>query len=70
MLGFELLYFLYRISVLFYPRATRCDGDIVTLLWFRVSVVRPCMDPVDTIETKLLRVSLSNLADKLTMMTG
>ena len=22
----------------FYPRATRCGGDIVTLLWFRPSV--------------------------------
>ena len=22
----------------FHPRATRCDWDIVTLLWFRVSV--------------------------------
>ena len=30
-------------SLHFYPRATRCDGDIVTLLWFRVCVcVRTC----------------------------
>ena len=36
----------------FYPRATRCGGDIVTLLWFRVCVVpsvRPCVDLVNTI---------------------
>ena len=29
-----------------YPRATRCGGDIVTLLWFRACVyvcVRPCV---------------------------
>ena len=29
---------------LYYPRATRCGGDIVTLLWFRPSV-RPSMVP-------------------------
>ena len=61
----------------FYPRATRCGGDIVTLLWFRPSVrpcvvpsVRPCIDLVNTIETKLLHVSLSHLADMLTTMRG
>ena len=35
-----------------YPRATRCGGDIVTLLWFRPSVlpsVRQCEDLVNTI---------------------
>ena len=44
-----------------YPRATRCGGDIVTLLWFRPCVrawfrpsVRPCADLVNTIETKPL----------------
>ena len=26
----------------FYPRATRCDGDIVTLLWFRASMRGSC----------------------------
>ena len=60
-----------------YPRATRCGGDIVTLLWFRPCVrawfrpsVRPCKDLVNTIETKPLHISLSNLADMLTMMRG
>ena len=56
-----------------YPRATRCSGDIVTLLWFRPSVcgsVRPCKDLVNTIETKPLHISLSNLADMSTMMRG
>ena len=56
-----------------YPRATRCGGDIVMLLWFRPSVapsVRPCVDLVNTTETTSLHVSLSNLADKLTMMRG
>ena len=56
-----------------YPRAMRCGGDIVTLLWFRPSVcgsVRPCEDLVNTIETKPLHISLSNLADMLTMMRG
>ena len=52
-----------------YPRATRCGGDIVTLLWFR-PWFRPCMDLVNTIETTPLRVSLSNLVDMLTMMRG
>ena len=109
----------------YYPRATRCDGDIVTLLLFRLSVrpsvvpsVRPSvrgpyehdrdytiayffvklgrhvnhderMNPIDfggqrskvkvtmdiygnklvnTIETTSLHISLSNLADMLTMM--
>ena len=57
----------------FYPRATRCGGDIVTLLWFRPSVsvwFRPCENLVNTIETKPLHISLSNLADMLTMMGG
>ena len=55
------------------PRATRCGGDIVTLLWFRASVCawfRPSVDLVNTIETKPLHISLSNLADMLTMMRG
>ena len=50
---------------------TRCGGDIVTLLWFRVCVclsVRPFVDLVNTIKTTPLHVSLSNLADMLTMM--
>ena len=108
---------------LYYPRATRCDGDIETLLWFcpcvrasfRPSVHGPCehdrdyslacflvklgthvnhderMNPIDfggqrskvkvtmniygnrlvnTIETKPLCISLSNLADMLTMLRG
>ena len=104
---------------LFYPRATRCVGDIVTLPWFRQSVVPsvpgPCehhrdytvayffvklgrhvnhderMNPLDfgggrskvkvtmdiygnklvnTIETTALHISLSNLADMLTMTRG
>ena len=57
----------------FYPRATRCGGDIVTLLWFRASVrawFRPSEDLVNTIETKPLHISLSNLADMFTMMRG
>ena len=60
-------------AMFYYPCATLCVGDIVTLLWFRVSVrpsVRPCMDLVNTIETIPLRVSLSNLADILTLMRG
>ena len=51
------------------------------LLWFRPCVcasfrpsvrpsVRPCVDLVNTIETTPLHVSLSNLADMLTMMRG
>ena len=53
--------------------ATRCGGDIVTLLWFRASVrawFRPSEDLVNTIETKPLHISLSNLADMFTMMRG
>ena len=60
-----------------YPRATRCGGDIVTLLWFRPCVrawfrpsVRPCMDLVNTIETTPLLVFSSNLVDMSTMMRG
>ena len=113
----------FSITYNYYPRATRCGGDIVTLLWFRPSVcasVRPSvhgpcehdrdytvgcffvklgrhvnhdarMSPIDfggqrskvkvtmdiygnklvnTIETKLLCISLSNLADILTMVRG
>ena len=56
----------------FYPRATRCGGDILTLLLFRPSVrVSVCpsrFDLVNTIETKPLYASLSNFADLLTMM--
>ena len=51
----------------FDPRATRCGGDIVTLLWFRASV-RPCVDLVNTMETTPLHVPFSNLADMLTMV--
>ena len=113
------------IMIDYYPRATRCGGDIVTLLWFRVcvcvrlsvrpSVRGPCehdrnytvacffvklgrhvnhderMNPIDflglrskvkvtmdiygnklvnTIETEPLCISLSNLADMLTMVRG
>ena len=61
----------------YYPRAMRCGGDIVTLLWFRPCVrawfrpsVRPWVDLVNTIETKPLHISLSNLTDMLTMMRG
>ena len=64
---------LYCIELGYYPRATRCGGDIVTLLWFRASVCawfRPSVDLVNTIETKPLHISLSNLADMLTMMRG
>ena len=55
-----------------YPRATRCGGDIATLLWFRPCVC-PCVCPsrfdlVNTIETEPLCASSSNLADKFTMM--
>ena len=56
-----------------YTRAKRCGGDIVTLLWFRECVcvsLRPCLDLVNTIETKPLCASLSNLADMFTMMRG
>ena len=61
------------ILTFYYPRATRCGGDIVTLLWFRACVcasVRPCVDLVNTIVTKPLHISLSNLADMLTGMRG
>ena len=57
----------------FYPRATRCGGDIVTLLWFRASVrawFRPSEDLVNTIETEPLHIFLSNLADRFTIMRG
>ena len=33
-----------KFNVAYYPRATRCGGDIVTLLWFRPSV-RPSVVP-------------------------
>ena len=68
---------LFAMVLRYYPRATRCGGDIVTVLWFRPCVrawfrpsVRPCVDLVNTIETKPLHISLSNLADMLTMMRG
>ena len=64
-------------SYRYYPRATRCGGDIVMLLWFRPSVrvcvcgsVRPGVDLVNTIKTTRLHVSLANLADMLTMVRG
>ena len=41
----------------------------ITLLWFHVSIC-PCMDLVNTIETKPLCASSSILADILTMMRG
>ena len=56
-----------------YPRALRCEEDIVTRLWFRASVrvsLCPCVDLVNTIEIKPLCYSSSNLADMLTMMRG
>ena len=61
------------IPYIHYPRATRCGGDIVKRLWFHVCVcvcVRPSVHLVNTIQTTPLRVSLSNLADMLTMMRG
>ena len=61
------------LRTVYYPRATRCGGDIVTLLWFRPSVrpwFRPCVDLVNTIETTPMHISLSNLADMLTMTRG
>ena len=58
-----------RIETTPFPRATRCGGDIVTLLWFRVCV-RPSVDLVNRIETTPFHVTLSNLADMLTMMRG
>ena len=60
-------------SRVYYFRATRCGGDKVTLPWFRACVVpsvRPSEDLVNTIETTPLHISLSNLADLLTMMRG
>ena len=59
---------------LYYPRATRCGGDIVTLLWFR-PCVRACVCPsrfdlVNTIETEPLCASSSNLADMFNMTRG
>ena len=57
-----------------YPRATRCGGDIVTLLWFRpcarVCVCPSCFNLVNTIETEPLHASSSNLADMFTMTRG
>ena len=57
----------------YYPRATRIPGDIVTLLWFRPSVVSsvlPFVDLVNTTETTPLHISLSNLVDMLAIMRG
>ena len=58
----------------FYPRATRCGGDIVTLPWFRQcvrqSVRASRLILVNTIATKLLFTSSSNLAHMFTMMRG
>ena len=48
----------------YYHRVTRCDGDIVTLLWFRVSV----RVSVNAIETQPLRVSSANLKNMFTVM--
>ena len=43
---FVVLYFKFLLGIFFYPRATRCGRDIVTLLWFhpcvRPSVHGPC----------------------------
>ena len=49
-----------------YPRALHCGGDIVTLPWFRASR----LILVNTIATKLLFTSSSNLADMFTMTRG
>ena len=53
-----------------YPHATRCGEDIVALLWFRPSISLSCFDLVNTIETKPLCASSSNLADMFTMTRG
>ena len=45
----------------------RCCGSVRPCV---VPSVRPCEDLVNTIETKPLHISLSNLADMLTMMRG
>ena len=37
----------YFLDFTFYPRATRCGGDLVTLLWFRASVREPCENDRD-----------------------
>ena len=55
------------ISLSFYPSATRCGGDIVTLPWF-YQCVRQCIRAsrlilVNAIATKLLCTSSSNLED-------
>ena len=55
------------IITLYYRRATRCRGDIVTLLWFRLSV---CPTRFDLVKTKLLCPYSSNLADMFAMTRG
>ena len=50
-----------------YPRATRCGGDIVMLLWFHPCLSVSHLNLVNMIETKPLCVSSSNLADMLIM---
>ena len=59
------------VTCLLSPRnALRWGYSKLTLqLWFRPSV-RLCEDLVNMIETKPLHISLSNLADMLTMMRG
>ena len=52
---------------LYYPRATRCGGDCITLLWFRPCVCPSRFDLVNTIETKPLCTYSSNLADIFSM---
>ena len=65
-----------HLTKFYYPRATHCGGDIVTLLWFRpcvcvcVSVCPSRFDLVNTIETESLHASSSNLADMFTMTRG
>ena len=46
-----------------------CGGDIVMPLWF-CAYIHPSVDLLNTIETTPLHVSLSNLADMLTMIRG
>ena len=61
------------LQYLFYPRITCCGGYIMSNAavgpCVRASVC-PCEDFVNTIETKPLCASFSNLADMLTKMRG
>ena len=57
---------------IFYPGATSCREDIITLLWFGPSVCLCVsrLDLVNEIESKPSCASSSNLADMLTMRRG